>query len=123
MSIVRSVLAVLVGIAVLSIALFAMEPLIGPKSDATATQYLVWLAWMTLSVIAGGFATAWIAPRARVAHAVGMGALQAAMTFVAMLVVPPEGASQPLWVWLAGIALMVPAAWVGARLRSSRQRA
>jgi low temperature requirement protein LtrA len=122
MSIVRSVLAVLGGIAVLSIALFAMEPVIGPKSDATVIQYLVWLACVALSLIAGGFATDWIAPRARVAHAVGMGALQAAMTFVAMLVTH-EGASQPLWVWLGGIALMVPAAWLGARLRSSRQRA
>jgi hypothetical protein len=122
MSIVRSVLAVLGGIAVLSIVLFATEPIIGPKSDATIIQYLVWLACITLSLIAGGFVTAWIALRARVAHAIWMGALQAVMTIVAMLV-PHEGTAQPLWVWLAGIALMVPAAWVGARLQSSMQRA
>jgi ABC-type polysaccharide/polyol phosphate export permease len=122
MSIVRSVIAVLGGIAVLSIVLFAMEPIIGPKSDATIIQYLLWLACIAFSLIAGGFVTAWIAPRARVAHAMWMGALQAVMTFVAMLV-PHEGVQQPLWVWLGGIALMVPAAWVGARIRSSKQRA
>ena len=122
MSIVRSVLAVLGGIARPQHR--AVRHGAGHWSEERRHRHPVSgvARMVTFSMIAGGFVTAWIAPRARVAHAVGMGALQAAMTIVAMLM-PPEGASQPLWVWLGGIALMVPAAWAGARLRSSRQRA
>ncbi len=78
--------------------------------------------WLTISMIAGRIRHGVDrATGASVAHAIGMAVLQAAMTFVAMLAA--RDATQPLWFWLGGIALMVPAAWVGARLRSSRQRA
>ncbi len=110
-SIVRSVLAVLGGIALFSTILFALESFT-PGSDATTTGRLLWLGVLTVSMVAGGSVTAWIAPRARTGHAVGMALLQAAMTFVAMLTV--RTAAEPLWFWLAGMALMPPAAWVGA---------
>ena len=115
-SIVRSILAVVGGIAVFSGALFAMGP-ITPGSDATTNHQLMWLALVIVSMIAGGFTAAWIALRAGATHALVMAVLQAAMTFVAMLTV--RTASEPIWFWLAGIVLMPPAAWAGARLRSA----
>jgi len=121
MSIVRSILAVLGGIAIFSVALFVMEPVFDLEGHNTSARQLLWLGWLTLSMVAGGVVTAWIAPRAQAPHAIGMAVLQAVMTFVAMLTVR-DADQQPLWSWLAGIALMVPAAWVGARLRSRRQR-
>ena len=119
-SIVRSILAVVGGIAVFSGVLFAMEPFT-PGSDATTTHQVSWLALLAVSMIAGGFTTAWIAPRARATHALAMAVLQAAMTFVAMLTV--RTASEPLWFWLAGIVLMPPAAWAGAWIPSARRPA
>ena len=116
LSIVRSILAVVGGIAVFSGALFAMEPFT-PGIDASTTRQVLWLALVTVSMIAGGFTAAWIAPRARATHALVMAVLQAAMTFVAMLTVRTP--SDPLWFWLAGIVLMPPAAWAGAKIRSA----
>ena len=117
---VRSILAILGGIAVFSAILFAMEPFT-PGSDASTTNRLLWLVLLTISMEVAGFITAWIAPRATVGHALGMAALQAAMTFGAMLSV--RTASEPLWFWLVGIALMLPAAWAGAKQRPAQRAA
>lgn len=115
-SIVRSILAVIGGIAALSVVLFAAEPLT-PASNATTASRLLWLAILTISMTAGGFITAWIAPQAKVGHAIGMALLQAAMTLVAMQMV--RHASEPLWFWLGGVAPMIPSAWAGARMRAA----
>ncbi len=50
----------------------------------------------------------------QVAHATVMGAIQAVVTLWAMFSVRSD---EPLWFWLTGIALMVPAAWLGGRWR------
>jgi hypothetical protein len=123
----RSVLSVLAGILVLSVALFAMEgaaPALmtrleeaqrGSTSAAGLAAQWLWLAWVALSLGGAGYVTAWIAARSKVRHAAIMGAAQAAMTLAAMVTSDNGG---PLWFWLAGIALMVPAAWCGGRLRA-----
>jgi hypothetical protein len=121
MAIVKSVLAVVGGIATFTVALLAMmaagDSLMGPEPEwinrSTATQ-LAWLAWNVVSMVGGGYVTALIAPRAKVAHALVMGAIQALFTLVAMFTAGDT--VTPVWLWVGGIVATVPAAWVGARL-------
>ena len=42
------------------------------------------------------------------------GAIQAIVTLWAMVSI---NSNEPTWFWLTGIAMMVPAAWFGGRLR------
>jgi len=126
----RSVLAVLAGIVVLTVASFAIEwatdplllrlfPHALPNQAALSHNVpakLFMMAYTFLSVAAGGYVTACFARRAEVLHAVVMGAVEAAMTVWAMMKVSHQA---PLWTWIAGIALVVPAAWCGGALRTS----
>src|SRR5688572_23847829 len=124
---IRSALAVLAGLVVFVIALSAMQALVGAvvaSSSSETTGSVIdsggvvsvfWLVWEALSMVAGGYITARIASRQHVRHAVALGAFQALMTLWAMFAVRNPGS--PLWFWLTGILLMMPAAWLGARLR------
>ena len=122
MTILRSTLAVVAGIATFSLALLAMtaagNALLGAEPEwinrSVATQ-LAWLAWNIVSMIGGGCVTAWLAPKSPVAHAVVMGTIQACFTLAAMLTVTDD--VTPPWLWIGGIATTIPSAWVGARLR------
>ena len=78
-----------------------------------ATQ-AAWLLWNIVSMAAGGYATAWIAPRAAVTHALAMAALQTMFTLVAFLTI--SNTATPLWLWVGGMVLNFPAAVSGARL-------
>ena len=116
----RSILAVLAGITVLTILSFAIEaavkPLL-PNSSGMPTDGPAWLittAYTLACVAAGGYATAWIASCSRAGHAVVMGVLQALMT-IGVWFTLPEAA--PSWRWIVGIALITPAAWLGGTLR------
>jgi hypothetical protein len=124
---VRSVVAVLAGFITLSVALYAMQGAgtailrqMNPDLPATASivNYSIgtrvfWLIWETTSMVAAGYVTARLASVSRVAHATVMGSIQAVVTVWAMLSVPSD---EPLWFWLSGIALMIPAAWLGGWL-------
>ena len=128
---VRSVVAVLAGIVVLTIVSFAIEaaanPLVlrvfpdalqsgAPLGHALPAR-LFMLAYTMLSVAAGGYVTAWITRRAKVWHAVVMGAIEVALTAYAMFKLPHLA---PVWSWLTGMVLMVPAAWLGAVFRANQ---
>jgi hypothetical protein len=78
---------------------------------------LLWIAWETMSMVAAGFVTARLAGSSHVVHATVMGAIQAIVTLWAMLSVRND---EPLWFWLTGIVLMIPAAWLGGRLAGGR---
>ena len=126
----RSVVAVLAGFITLSVALYAMQgagtavllrmnP--GLPDTASIVNYstatrVFWLIWETLSMGAAGYVTARLASDSHVAHATVMGAIQAIVTVSAML--SARGGDEPLWFWITGIAMMVPAAWLGGRLRT-----
>jgi len=120
---IKGVLGVVAGIVTLSAMLFAMELLVdaifgtadGAAFMRNTPAMVLWLVWEGVSLAAGGFVTASIAPRHPVRYAVGMGTVQALMTLAAMVSVR-DGAA-PLWFWLAGIASMVPAAWLGGTWR------
>jgi hypothetical protein len=127
---VRSVAAVLAGFITLSVALYAMQGAgtavlrhLNPDLPATASivnhsmgTRVFWLIWETASMVAAGYVTARLAVSSHVVHATVMGAIQAVVTLSAMFSVPSE---EPMWFWLTGIALMLPAAWLGGRLRSN----
>ena len=94
---------------------------VAPDLPATASivnqntgTRVFWLAWETLSLVAAGYVTARFAGSSPVAHATVMGAIQAVVTAWAMFSMPSE---EPMWFWLTGIAVMVPAAWLGGWLR------
>ncbi len=127
----RSVAAVLAGFVTLSVALYAVQSvgtalLLRMHPDLPATTSIVnysmasrifWLIWETLAMGAAGFVTARLASTSHVAHATLMGGIQAVVTLWAMLSVP---SNEPMWFWLTGIALMIPAAWLGGLLSVRR---
>jgi hypothetical protein len=125
--VIRSVLAVIAGIAVLTVTSFAIEwatdpVLAGVFPDAqsqgttshSVVRNLIMFVYSTLCVACGGYVTAWLAPGSEVRHAVIMGALQMALTLMAMMEFRDKA---PLWFWIAGIAVTAPAAWCGGIFR------
>jgi hypothetical protein len=128
---VRSVAAVLAGFITLSVAIYAMQGAgtailrqMNPDLPATASivnhstgTRVFWLIWETASMMAAGYVTARLAATSHVVHAVVMGAIQAVVTAWAMV---SMGSEEPMWFWLTGIALMIPAAWLGGWLRVKR---
>jgi hypothetical protein len=126
---IRSVLAVLAGIVVLTVTSFAIEaaadplmmrvfPHALPDRDAISHNLpasLFMFAYSALCVAAGGYVTAWVARRRPVLHAVIMGAFQMVLTILAMLSLPNVA---PLRNWIVSIVLSVPTAWCGGILRA-----
>ena len=130
---IRSVLAVLAGVAVLTATSFAVEALANPLMmrmfpvslpNRAAISYnlsasLFLFAYTALCIAGGGYVTAWLVNRSPVRHAVVLGIVQTALTVLAMVSLPEGG---PLRNWTATILLTVPAAWCGGLLRISRER-
>jgi hypothetical protein len=128
---IRSVLAVLAGLVVLTIASFAIEAVSdpfmlrvfpdalqsgAPLSHALPARFFM-MAYTMLSVAVGGYVTAWIARRSQVRHAAIMGAIEVALTFYAMIKFSHQA---PLWSWIIGMVLIVPAASLGAAIRAKQ---
>jgi hypothetical protein len=126
-NVLRSVLAVIAGIAVLTATSFAIEWLTDPvlasvfpeaQSEGAMShngvRKLIMFVYTTLCVACGGYVTAWLARGSEVRDAVIMGAIQTALTGLAMIEFRDKA---PLWVWMAGIVVTVPAAWSGGILR------
>ena len=115
----RSIAAILAGIVVLTITSFAIEAVANPLLQKTfpGALRIVTLVYTMVCVAAGGYVTAWLARRAPVRHAIIMGAIESALTIVAMLSL---GEHAPLWSWIAGIVLTTPAAWLGGLLLTRR---
>ena len=130
---VRSILAVLAGIAVLTAASFAIEAVANPLlmrmfpqalPDRTAINHnlpatLFGFAYTALSIAAGGYVTAWLARTSQVRHALVMGTVQVALTVWALTSFPDQA---PLRNWIAGMLMIVPAAWCGGMLRARRSQ-
>jgi hypothetical protein len=128
----RSILAVFAGIVVLTLLTFAIEAATTPLlmnafPNALPTEEAIQrnvptklfiLVYSALCMIAAGYVTAWIAPRNELRLVIIMAAIQVALTAWAMSAFYDHA---PLWAWLAGMVLMVPAAWLGAKLRLNRK--
>ncbi len=133
MKILRSVLAVVAGLVVLTITSFAIEwavdplllrlfPRALPNASALNTNLyasLFMYFYTGLSVAAGGYVTAWIAGRSPGRHAIALGVVELALTIGAMEAAVVQ---TPLRNWIIGIVMVVPAAWLGGFLRA-RQNA
>jgi hypothetical protein len=91
----------------------------GPEwIDRSVTTQIAWLLWNVISLVGAGYVVASIAPRAREAHGLAMGTIQALFTLWAMMTVADT--ATPSWLWTAGILATIPAAWAGARLGAAR---
>lgn len=131
----QSVGAIIAGIIVLTAVSFAIEaaadplmvhffPRALPDSNAlkdSVPAHLVMFAYTFLSVVAGGYVTAWIARHAPVRDAVIMGAIEVLLTAWAMRALAHQA---PLWSWITGMVFCIPAAWLGGvlRVRTAKQR-
>jgi hypothetical protein len=133
--VIRSILAVVAGIFVLTVVSFAIEaaadPLLtrmfpGTFPDAAALAgsipaRLFMVAYTTFAIAAAGYVTAWIARRSQIKHAAIMGAIQVALTLYVMIAAPfPEAHSAPRWFWILGVILTIPAACLGAMIRAGK---
>jgi hypothetical protein len=123
MRIARSVAAVIAGIATFTLFLLAAMSLggrlLGTEPEwinRTVTTQIAWLLVNVGSMALAGYVVACIARTRHVAHAVVMGAIQTLFTIGALI---GNGAGdRPLWLWIGGMVMSVPAAWAGATLRS-----
>jgi hypothetical protein len=121
MVLLRGALAILAGIGVFTLGLLTIDatgtafPGAEPEwiNRSTTTQ-LVWAFGNAVSMIAGGYVAAWIAPGARVAHAVIVGTIQTGLTLAAFLTL--RNTTTPTWLWVVGMVVTVPSAWLGGRL-------
>jgi hypothetical protein len=133
--VIRSVLAVIAGLIMLTVVSFAVEaaadPLLMhlfphalPDAAALAGNFparLFMLAYTMFSIAVGGYVTARIARRAQLAHAAIMGVIEVAFTLYVMIAAPfAEARHAPRWGWIAGMILMIPAACIGAAIQARR---
>ena len=124
----RSVLSVLAGIVVLSVASFAIEAVINPLliwafphalPSTAALASNPWVRTLTFAygflwVAAGAYVAARIARRAPLTHAAILGILQAGLTVAAMFSPESNHASTMQWILIA--FLSIPAALAGGFL-------
>ena len=129
---VRSVLSVLAGIAVLTIASFAIEAALDPLllrafpaalAGPEALSSNLWVrilsfAYGMMCVAAGGYVAARFARRRPLKHAGAMGIIQVGLTIIAML--SPVGSHASRLVWIITAILTIPAALVGGAVYRSR---
>ncbi len=130
---IRSALAVLAGIVTLTITSFAIEAAADPlmtrlfphalpnraaiSHNLPATIFL--FAYTALCVAAGGYVTAWLARRSPVLHSLLMGAVQVALTVLAMMSASLRNEA-PLRNWIGALVFTIPAAWCGGLLRAKQ---
>lgn len=129
----RSVLSVLAGIAVLTVASFAIEAALDPLllrafPDALrgpeALSENLWVRTLTFTyglmcVSAGGYVTVWIARRLPMRHAAVLGIVQAGLTISAML--SPLAYHASRLQWIATALLSFPAALAGGAVYIKRR--
>ena len=84
-------------------------------STAPLGAFLVVIAAWILGGVAGGWSTARLATQAPVGHGLVLGALLTLAGIANNLMIPP-----PLWFWIASLVVLMPAAYVGARLAPAR---
>jgi hypothetical protein len=126
---IRSILAILAGLAVIIVTSFGIEAAANPllmkmfpnalPNEATMSHnipaMLFTLAYTFLCVVTGGYVTARLVVRHRVRHALILGVVQSALTIPAMLAYADKA---PLWGWIVSMIIVIPAAWWGGLIYS-----
>ncbi|HEV8068164.1 MAG TPA: hypothetical protein VGP76_10530 [Planctomycetaceae bacterium] len=130
---VRSLLSIVAGIAVLTVASFAIETALNPLLIRAFPEALPgpealssnpWVRALTFAyglvcVAAGGYIAARVAQRLPVIHAAVMGIIQAGLTILAMFSPVGNHASPLQWIIIA--VLSIPAALVGGLVYKGRK--
>ena len=129
---VRSVLSVLAGIAVLTVVSFAIEAALGPLLLRAFPEALpgpealssnpwvraLMFVYGSTCVAAGGYVAARVARRLPIKHAAAMGMIQAGLTIMAML--SPVGNHASRLQWIVTAILSIPVALVGGVVYKGR---
>lgn len=84
-------------------------------ATAPVGAFLVVIAGWILGGVAGSWLTARLAARATVRHGLVLGVLLTLAGVANNLMIPP-----PLWFWIASVVVLMPSAYVGARLAPAR---
>jgi len=130
---VRSILAVIAGIAALTASSFAIEAVVDPillhafpqalpnraAISSNLPASIVLFVYTSACVVLGGYVAAWIARRSPVWHAAAMGLLQEALTVWAMMSL---GDVAPRRNWIVTLIVTIPMALCGGWLRARQQR-
>jgi hypothetical protein len=129
---IRSILAVVAGLFALTLVSFGIEaaadplllhlfPAALPDAAALAASLparLFMVAYTTFAIGVGGYVTAWIARRSRLTLAAIMGAIEVAFTLYVMMAAPfHEAHPAPRWIFVTGIIVMLPAAYLGGMIK------
>jgi hypothetical protein len=130
----RSILAVLLGTLAAGVSVALIEGItstvngrpasVMPSDPASMQAYMrqipasalvfVLLAW-TVGSFVGGWVSASLAPRAPLTHAITFG-----LVFIAIALVNLMSFPHPLWFWVAGLGVVLPAAEIGACIARAR---
>ena len=136
MQIVRSVLSVVVGLAVLSLVAEGIEVAIvtavhGASAMSSPDIYfavrnhtgilVAKFFYNTGSACLAGYVAAWIAGRAPGAHGAALALIQTAM-FIWGMALSEFAGTTPVWVWVPLIPLMGAALWLGALAQGRSRR-
>lgn len=127
-SILRTVGAVIAGIVVLAALSFGIEAVANPLMmhlfpqtfpnaaalNSRFAAHLVMFVYTFLSIVAGGYVTAWIAREHPVRDAVIMGVVEALFT---AWIMATSFHQAPLYSWIVGIVVCIPGGWLGGILR------
>lgn len=84
-------------------------------ATAPPGAFLVVIAGWILGGLAGGWVAARLAARAPIGHGLALGVLLTLAGVANNLMLPP-----PLWFWVVSLAVLLPAACLGARLAPQR---
>ena len=126
MSALRSVLAVIAGLAAVIVLsegtdfVLRSAGLFPPLEDAgayTTAMFAAAAVYRTLAGVVGGFVAASLAPRAPVAHALVLGAIGLALNIAGAIAMWGVG---PAWYPLILAALALPSTWLGGALAMRR---
>jgi hypothetical protein len=136
-SVLRSIAAVVVGFIAASIVMMIIEtvngrvlyPELGKAAEGVTDRetiralfakaplgsLLVVIVGWILGGVVGGWSTGRLAPRATIGHGLVLGALLTLAGVANNLMIPP-----PVWFWIASLVVLMPAAYLGARLAPAR---
>jgi hypothetical protein len=116
-TVLRSIVAVLLGYALFAISAFALFRVTGhdPHAPASVAFMLVAVIEGVVFASAGGYVAAWIAGRRPLAHAVAMAVVLAVGAAASLAATLGHGA---VWTQVTALVFMAPAAVIGGRMRA-----
>jgi hypothetical protein len=92
---------------------FVPTAFVGGRTDSIPILILT-IVYAAMFAIVGSFTTAHLAPRDPMKHAVALGVLVLIFTTIAAILL---WGSAPVWYHVVSLALIMPYAWIGGRLR------